>query len=89
MAYTFRKKWQHQHLAQYIAAESFAGDVDVLDIDVPENHIPVCSINDIFETKCHLTMSLLTLEDPEQECPETTNFFSTLISGLISDEFKK
>lgn len=78
MAHTAEKQWKNQHAAQHITAVAFAENEEEFGITPRQQNTNGLSIDDIFLRKQHLTMSLLSLEEPEfLESLETTNIITT------------
>ena len=79
MAHTLNKEWKNQHIAQHCTSVAFAESEDAFDTFTSrQQNTNGFSIDDIFLRKQHLTMSLLSLENPEfLERLETTNIITT------------
>tara|TARA_B100000809_G_C15069674_1_gene505515 strand:- start:946 stop:1188 length:243 start_codon:yes stop_codon:yes gene_type:complete len=79
MAYTLDKEWKDQQTSQMTTSIAFAENEEELGtFTARQQNADGLSINDIFRRKQHLTMSLLSLENPEfLERLETTNIITT------------
>jgi len=79
MAHTLNREWKNQHIAQHCTSVAFAESEDVFDtFTARQRNSNGFSIHDIFLRKHNLTVSLLSLENPEfLERLETTNIITT------------